>query len=152
MIEAKLKEMGITIPEAPKPLASYIPATLIGTQVFTAGQIPLELGKLKYEGKVGSEISLEDAQEAAKLCAINCLSVIKSVTGSLSKIKRIIKVAVYVASADGFTDQPKVANGASDFLVEIFGEDGKHVRSAVGVSELPINAPVEIEMIAEVTE
>ena len=150
MIEVKLKEKGITIPEAPKPLASYIPAIQIGNLVFTAGQVPLVEGKLKYEGKVGTDVSLEDGQNAAEQCAVNCLSVIKSVVGSLDNIERIVKLTVFVASSEGFTDQPKVANGASDFIVEVFGEQGKHVRSAVGVSELPLNAPVEIEMIVQV--
>lgn len=150
MIEAKIKEMGISLPEAPKPLASYIPAMVVDNLVFTAGQVPLEAGKMKYEGKAGENVSLEDAQNAAKLCAVNCLSVVKSAIGSLDKIKRIVKITVFVASGQGFTDQPKVANGASDFLVDLFGEEGKHVRSAVGVSELPLNATVEIEMIAEI--
>lgn len=149
MFEEKLKELGIEIPEAPKPLASYIPAAISGNLVYTAGQVPLEGGKLNYTGLVGKDISIEDAQKAAKVCAINCLSVIKSVIGDLNKIERILKLTVFVASSDGFVDQPKVANGASDFIVEVFGEKGKHVRSAVGVSGLPINAPIEIEMIAE---
>lgn len=149
MFEEKLKELGIEIPEAPKPLASYIPAAISGNLVFTAGQVPLENGKLNYTGLTGKDISIEDAQKAAKVCAINCLSVIKSAIGDLNRIERILKLTVFVASADGFVDQPKVANGASDFIVEVFGEKGKHVRSAVGVSGLPINAPVEIEMIVE---
>ena len=150
MIEEKLKKLNINIPVAPKPLASYIPVTRVGNLVFTAGQIPLENGTLKYKGKIGKEIDLETGKEAAKLCAINCLSVIKSEIDDLDKIKKIVKVTVFVNSADGFTDQPKVANGASDLLVELFEEKGKHVRSAVGVSELPIDASVEVEMIAEI--
>ncbi len=150
MVNEKLKEMGIEIAEAPKPLASYIPATQLGNLVYTAGQVPLQNGKLNIAGLVGKDVSLEDAQAAAKICAMNCLSAVKSVIGNLDKIERIVKVTVFVASADGFVDQPKVANGASDFFVEVFGEKGKHVRSAVGVSGLPINAPVEIEMIAEI--
>jgi len=140
--------MGIVIPEAPTPLAAYIPALTEGNLVFTAGQLPIISGELKFKGKLGSEISEEEGQKAAELCAINCLSVIKSVLGSLDRIERIIKLTVFVSSANGFSGQPKVANGASEFLVNIFGEAGKHVRSAVGVSELPLNAPVEIEMIA----
>jgi enamine deaminase RidA (YjgF/YER057c/UK114 family) len=150
MIEEKFKEMGIEIPEAPKPLASYIPVIKTGNLIFTAGQIPMANGELKYKGKVGREISLEDGIKAAELCVINCLSVIKSELINLDKIKRIIKVTVFVSSADGFTDQPKVANGASDLLVKVFGENGKHVRSAVGVNELPIGSAVEIEMVVEV--
>ncbi len=152
MYEAKLKEMGIEIPEAPKPLAAYIPAIKTGNLVMTAGQLPMVNGKLTFEGKVGSDVSVEDAKEAAKQCAVNCLSVIKAEIGSLDKIKRIVKIAAFVNSADGFTAQPQVANGASEFVVEVFGDAGKHVRSAVGVNELPINAPVEIEMIVEVVD
>lgn len=150
MIEEKLKKLNIKIPVAPKPLASYIPVTRVGNLVFTAGQIPLENGTLKYKGKIGKEIDLETGKEAAKLCAINCLSVIKSEIDDLDKIKKIVKVTVFVNSVDGFKDQPKVANGASDLLVELFEEKGKHVRSAVGVNELPIDASVEVEMIAEI--
>ncbi|MBI1932767.1 MAG: RidA family protein, partial [Ignavibacteriales bacterium] len=117
MIEEKLKKLNIKIPVAPKPLASYIPVTRVGNLVFTAGQIPLENGTLKYKGKIGKEIDLETGKEAAKLCAINCLSVIKSEIDDLDKIKKIVKVTVFVNSVDGFTDQPKVANGASDLLV-----------------------------------
>ena len=150
MIEEKLKEKGLEIPEAPKPLAAYIPATKVGNLVFTAGQIPMKDGKLVYEGKVGKDISVETAQKAAELCLLNGLSVIKSIIGNLDNITKIVKATVFVNSADGFTDQAKVANGASELLVEIFGEKGKHVRSAVGVNELPINSAVEIELIVEV--
>jgi enamine deaminase RidA (YjgF/YER057c/UK114 family) len=130
MFEEKLKQMGITIPEAVKPLAAYIPAMQVGNLVMTSGQVPISAGVVKYAGKVGKDLSEEEGKEAAKLCALNCLSAVKSV--------------------EGFTAQPKVANGASEFIVEIFGEAGKHVRSAVGVSELPLNSAVEIEMIVEV--
>lgn len=149
MLEEKLKELGIEIPEAPMPLASYIPSTVVGNLVYTAGQVPLINGKLKNAGLVGRDINLADAQEAAKTCAINCLGAVKKAIGDLNKIERIVKLTVFVASEDGFVDQPKVANGASDLLVEIFGDNGKHVRSAVGVTALPLNATVEIEMIAE---
>jgi enamine deaminase RidA (YjgF/YER057c/UK114 family) len=151
MFEEKLKQMGITIPEAVKPLAAYIPAIQVGNLVMTSGQVPISAGEVKYQGKVGKELSEEQGKEAAKLCALNCLSAIKSVIGSLDKIKRIIKLTVFVSSAIGFNAQPKVANGASEYIVKIFGDSGKHVRSAVGVSELPLNSAVEIEMIVEVT-
>ena len=150
MINEKLKGMGVEIPEAPKPLASYIPSIVVDGFVYTAGQVPLVNGKLKHTGIVGKDVSTSDAQEAAKIGTVNCLSVIKSAIGDLDRIEQIVKVTVFVASVENYTDQPKVANGASDFLVEAFGEKGKHVRSAVGVSALPINAPVEIEMIAKI--
>ncbi|MDX1701585.1 MAG: RidA family protein [Melioribacteraceae bacterium] len=159
MIEEKLNEIGFKIPEAPIPLASYIPAVQVGNLVFTAGQIPMKNGELIHKGKIGIPLtegssdeisSVETGIKAAELCTINCLSVIKSVIGDLDMIKRIIKVTVFVNSADSFTEQPKVANGASDLLVKVFGENGKHVRSAVGVNELPIDSAVEVEMIVEV--
>ena len=149
MFDEKAKELGIEIPEAPKPLASYVPALKVEKLIFTAGQLPLQNGNLFAEGKVGDSVSEEEAIKAAEICAINCLSAVKSVTGSLDEIEKIVKVTVFVNSASGFTSQPKVANGASDLLIKIFGDAGKHVRSAVGVSELPMNAPVEIEMITK---
>lgn len=149
MYEQKLKDLGITIPEAPKPLAAYIPAIQEGNLVYTAGQLPMVAGELKYKGKLGASVSEEEGQKAAQTCAINCLSVIKSVIGSLDKIERVVKVTVFINSADDFTAQPKIANGASEFLVNVFGEAGKHVRSAVGVNALPLGAAVEIEMIVK---
>lgn len=150
MFEEKIKQLGITIPEPVKPLAAYIPAMQVGNLVMTSGQVPIYSGAVKYQGKVGRDLSEEEGKEAAKLCAINCLSAVKSVIGNLDKIKRVLKLTVFIASAEGFTAQPKVANGASELIGEIFGEAGKHVRSAVGVSELPLNSAVEIEMIVEV--
>ncbi len=150
MIEEKIKQMGLTIPDAPKPLAAYIPALKIGNMVFTAGQIPMKDGQLVFRGKIGKDLSEEDGKKAAEICVLNCLSVVKSLAGSLDNIKRIIKLTVFVNSADGFTNQAAVANGASELLVKLFSENGKHVRSAVGVNELPINSAVEIEMIAEI--
>ncbi|MDP4173307.1 MAG: RidA family protein [Bacteroidota bacterium] len=149
MIEEKIKELGFEVPEAPKPVAAYIPAIVDGNLVFTAGQLPFSTGELKYKGKLGKEVSEEEGQKAAELCALNCLSAVKSVVGSLDKIERILKVTVFVNSASGFVMQPKVANGASEFFVKVFGEQGKHVRSAVGVNELPMNAPVEVEIMAK---
>ncbi|VAX26369.1 RidA/YER057c/UK114 superfamily, group 1 [hydrothermal vent metagenome] len=150
MIEEKIKELGYELPEAPKPLAAYIPAIRIDNLVFTAGQLPMVNGKLIAEGKLGAEVSNETGIKAAEISALNCLSVVKSVIGDLDKIEQIAKVTVFINSADGFTAQPLIANGTSEFLVKIFGDTGKHVRSAVGVNELPINAPVEIEMIVKV--
>ena len=149
MFEAKLKELGVALPEAPKPLAAYIPATEAGGFVYTSGQIPLEAGELKYKGKVGAELTEEQGYAAAKLCAINCLSAAKSLIGDLDKIEKIVKVTGFVNSAPGFTAQPKVVNGASEFFGEVFGEAGKHARSAVGVSDLPIDAAVEVEIIVK---
>lgn len=149
MIEEKIRELGYQLPGPPKPLAVYIPATVCDNLVYTAGQIALLNGELKFKGKVGKDLSLEDGIEAAQLCALNCLSVIKGEIGNLDLIERIVKVTVFVSSAEGFTDQPKVANGASELFGKIFGESGKHVRSAVGVSELPIGSAVEIELIAK---
>ncbi len=150
MVEEKLKELGIQITEPPKPLAAYIPAKKIDNLVFTSGQLPTKNGKLLHTGKVGYEVTEEEASECAKQSAINCLSAIKSVIGNLDKIETIVKLTVFVSSAVGYTGQPKVANGASEFLGTVFGENGKHARSAVGVSELPMNSPVEIEMIVKV--
>ncbi|MCO6472182.1 MAG: RidA family protein [Melioribacteraceae bacterium] len=152
MIEKKLKELGIEITEPAKPLAAYVPFVKAGDFVFTSGQIPVENGELKFKGKVGKDLSLEEGQAAAKLCLINCLSAVKAAAGSLNSIERIVKITVFVNSAEGFTAQPQVANGASNLLIDIFGETGKHSRSAVGVSELPIDSAVEIEMIAKLKE
>ena len=150
MIEEKLNKLGFKIPPAPKPLAAYIPATKAGNFIFTSGQVPIEDGKIIYKGKVGEDITEDEARKAAELCLINCLSAVKSVAGNLDNIKCIVKLTVFVNSADDFVAQPKIANGASELLEEIFGENGKHVRSAVGVNELPLNSAVEIEMIAVV--
>jgi enamine deaminase RidA (YjgF/YER057c/UK114 family) len=149
MIEEKIKELGYTLPEIANPLAAYIPAIRAGEFVYTSGQVPLVGGELKYAGKVGTDLTLEEGQKAAVICALNGLSAIKGVVGDLNKIEQIIKVTVFVSSANGFTDQPKVANGASELLGNIFGDAGIHTRSAVGVSELPINSAVEIEMIVK---
>lgn len=149
MFEEKAKELGIEIPEAPKPLAAYVSALKVDRLIYTAGQLPLKNGLLIAEGKVGNEVSEEDAFKAAELCAVNCLSAVKSITGSLDEIEQIVKITVFVNSASGFSAQPKIANGASELLVKLFGDVGKHARSAVGVSELPMNAPVEIEMIVK---
>ena len=150
MIEEKINQMGIEIPEAAKPLAAYIPALKVGNLIMTSGQVPVSNGVIKFQGKLGKDLSEDEGKEAAKLCAINCLSAVKSLIGNLDKIKRVVKLTVFVNSSTGFTAQPKVANGASEFIVEVFGDIGKHVRSAVGVNELPLNSAVEIEMVVEV--
>ncbi|KJR97075.1 MAG: endoribonuclease [Peptococcaceae bacterium BRH_c4a] len=150
MYEAKLKEMGITLPVAPKPLAAYVPAVLADRYVYTSGQIPIVDGDLKFKGRVGSDLTEAQGYEAAKICAVNCLSAIKELIGSLDNIERIVKVSGFVNSAQGFASQPKVVNGASELLGEVFGEAGRHARAAVGVSELPMNAAVEVEIIVKI--
>jgi len=151
MIEQKITEIiGHDLPTPAKPLAAYIPALQIGDLIFTSGQLPTREGKLIAEGKVGYEVSEEKGIECARVSAINCLAAIKMIIGDLNRIEQVVKLVVFVNSKIGFTAQPKIANGASEFLVQVFGEKGKHARSAVGVSELPINAPVEIEMIVRV--
>ena len=152
MIEDKLKTMGIELPAAPAPLASYVPAVRAGELVFTSGQLPLVNGQLAQKGKVGREVDPQTAYQAARQCAVNCLAVVQGLTGSLDRVAKIVKVTGYVASAPGFHEQPKVVNGASDLLVEIFGEAGRHARAAVGVSELPLDAPVEVEMVVQLAE
>lgn len=146
----KLKELGIVLPPPPKPVGSYVAGLKTGNLIFVSGQIPLENGVIKLAGKVGKDATLEDAQAAARQCALAGLSIAADVAGGVDHIKRIVRLAVFVNSAPGFTDQPKVANGASDAMVEIFGEAGRHVRAAVGASELPLNAAVEVELVAEV--
>jgi enamine deaminase RidA (YjgF/YER057c/UK114 family) len=150
--EAKIKELGLTIPEAPKPVAAYVPAVRSGNLVYTAGQIPFLNGELKYKGKLGKELTVEEGYEAAKLCALNCLSVIKGVIGDLDKIVRIVRVGGFVNSVPEFSDQPKVVNGASELFGQIFAEAGKHARAAVGSINLPMNAAVEVEVIVEVKD
>lgn len=150
MIEDKIKELGFILPEPPKPLAAYVPAVIAGDFVFTAGQIPVSGGELKYTGKLGKDVSEEEGRKAAEICALNCLSAVKGVIGELDRIEKVIKLAVFVNSAEGFTNQPAVANGASEMMEKIFGQAGSHARSAVGVNELPKNVCVEIELIVKI--
>jgi enamine deaminase RidA (YjgF/YER057c/UK114 family) len=152
MIEEKIKELGFQLPDAPKPVAAYLPALKINNLVFTAGQIPSVKGELKYKGKLGKDIMIDEGRKAAETCALNCLAAVKGVIEDLNKIEQVVKLTVFVNSTESFINQPQVANGASELLEKIFGENGKHVRSAVGVSELPLNASVEIEMIVKVKE
>lgn len=147
MVEDKIHELGYKVPDAPKPLAAYVPAKRDRNLIFTAGQLPFQDGELRFPGKVGKDVSEEDGRKAAEIAALNCLSVIKGITGDLNKIEQVVKLTVFVNNADGFANQPEIANGASEFIVNIFGENGKHARSAVGVSGLPRNAAVEVEMI-----
>lgn len=146
-IEKKLSEMGIELPATPKPVAAYIPAIQTGDLLFTSGQIPIVKGEVKYVGKAGADVSIEDAYQAAKICALNALSAAKSVVGDLDKIEQVVKVVGFVNSAPNFSQQPAVINGASEFLKELLGDQGIHARSAVGVAELPLNVSVELEII-----
>jgi enamine deaminase RidA (YjgF/YER057c/UK114 family) len=146
----KLKAMGLELPPAPAPVASYVPYVKLGDMVMTSGQLPTREGKLVCTGKVGGELSLEQGIEAARIAAINALAQVAECAGGIENVRRIAKLTVFVSSQAGFNDQPKVANGASDLMQELFGEAGKHARSAVGVNELPLDAPVEIEMVATV--
>jgi enamine deaminase RidA (YjgF/YER057c/UK114 family) len=146
---ARLGQLGIVLPEVVAPLASYVPAVRTGNLVFTAGQLPMEAGKLAGTGKVGAEVSPEEGKAMARICALNALAAVNSLVG-IDAVARVVKVVGFVASAPGFHGQPSVVNGASDLLVEVFGDKGAHARSAVGVSELPLDAPVEVELIVEV--
>ncbi|WP_067171082.1 RidA family protein [Microtetraspora niveoalba] len=148
--EKRIADLGLTLPEVVAPLAAYVPAVRTGDYVYTSGQLPMVGGKLAVTGKVGAEVSAEEAAAQARICALNALAAVKSVVGDLSNVVRIVKVVAFVASAPGFTGQPQVANGASELLGEILGDAGKHARSAVGVAVLPMDAPVEVELIAEV--
>ena len=147
---AKIRELGITLPEVAKPAGAYVPAVQSGNLVFTAGQIPLVEGKLFATGKVGKEISVEQAKDIARICALNAVAAIKGVVGDLDRVKKVVKVVGFVASTSDFTQQPQVINGASELLEQIFGENGIHSRSAVGVAVLPLDAPVEVELIVEI--
>ncbi len=149
-IENKIKELGLQLPEPPKPLAAYIPAKQVGNLVFTAGQLPMVNGEIILKGLLGQDVEIDPAYNAAKICTLNALSAIKGVIGDLDKIKQVVRVVGYVASVPTFTQQPAVVNGSSELLLEIFGENGKHARSAVGMAVLPLNAAVEIELTVEV--
>jgi enamine deaminase RidA (YjgF/YER057c/UK114 family) len=146
----RLAALGLALPPAAAPLAAYVPAVRTGGFVYTSGQLPTIEGKLLAVGKVGAEVSAAEAAELARTCTLNALAAAAAAAGGLDAIGRIVKVVGFVASAPGFNGQPQVVNGASELLLEVFGEDGKHARSAVGVAELPLNAPVEVELIAEV--
>ncbi|MBM2826691.1 MAG: hypothetical protein HW403_755 [Dehalococcoidia bacterium] len=148
--EERLKELGITLPPPPRPVAAYVPTVRTGNLLFVSGQVNFLDGKLTHTGKLGAELTVEEGYQACRDAVINALAAIKGELGSLDRVERIVKLVGYVASAPGFHDQPRVVNGASELLVEIFGEAGKHARAAVGAAELPVGAPVEIELIVEV--
>jgi enamine deaminase RidA (YjgF/YER057c/UK114 family) len=149
-VELNLEKLGIAVPEAPKALAAYVMCVRVGNLVFTSGQIATVAGELRWKGKVGRDVTIEQGYEAARACALNCLAVLKAELGDLDRVERVVKVTGYVNSADGFSMQPKVINGASDLLVAAFGERGKHARAAVGVNELPLDTACEVEVIVAV--
>lgn len=149
-VAKRLAELGVDLPPCPAPVASYLPGVAVGNLVFVSGQLPVEDGALLYSGRVGETVTVEEGYEAARLCAIRCLSALQAVVPDLDQVERIAKVTGYVSCANGFTDQPQVINGASDLLQAVFGEKGQHARAAVGVSGLPLGAPVEVELVAYV--
>jgi len=148
----RLAELGLTLPPVTAPVAAYVPAVRTGPHVYVSGQLPMVGGKLPATGKVGGDVSAADAAGLARICALNALAAAAEAAGGLDRISRIVKVTGFVASAPGFNRQPQVVNGASELLIEVFGEAGRHARSAVGVAELPLDAPVEVELIAEVRD
>jgi len=149
-IEDKLKQLKIELPEIAMPLGSYRPCVVSGNYIYVSGQLPLKNGELLLKGVVGEDVSLEEAVQAARACAINSLAILKNETGDLNRIKKIVKVTGYVASSENFYQQADVINGASNLYFDVFGEKGVHARAAVGVYKLPINAPVEVDLIAEI--
>ncbi|HKE67460.1 MAG TPA: RidA family protein [Micromonosporaceae bacterium] len=148
---ARLAELGLELPTSSPPLAAYVPAVRSGNHVYVSGQLPMIDGKLPATGKVGAEVTVEEAKQLAARCALNGLAVIEGIVG-LGRVRRVVKVTGFVASAEGFTGQPGVINGASELFASVFGDAGQHARSAVGVAELPLGAPVEVEVIVEVAD
>ena len=148
-IDARLKALGIDLPTPPPPAANYVPTVTTGKLVFVSGQVPMAPQGVKFVGKLGREFTVEEGREAARICAINVLGCLKAALGDLGRIARVVKVVGFVASAPGFSGQPGVVNGASELFGEVFGEAGRHARSAVGVAELPLGAPVEVELVVE---
>lgn len=149
-LEQRLREMGLELPPVPVPVAAYVPGVQAGQLIFTSGQLPSVQGELRYKGRLGLDLSVEEGYEAARLCAINALAVVKELAGDLAAVERIVKVVGYVNCTDDFTQQPQVINGASELLVELFGPAGRHARAAVGVNTLPLGAAVELDMIVQV--
>jgi enamine deaminase RidA (YjgF/YER057c/UK114 family) len=148
--EERLAELGLSVPEVPKPVAAYIPALRSGAYVYTSGQLPMQDGALLATGKVGADVSVEQAVDCARQCAHNAIAAVNSVVGDLESVEQVVKLVVFVASAPDFTGQPGVANGASELVGSVFGDAGRHARSAVGTAVLPLDAPVEVEMVVEV--
>ena len=148
--EERLRQLGVTLPVPAAPVAAYVPCVRTGNLVYVSGQVPLVDGKPSHPGRLGAEVGLEEGVAAARRCAVNVLAALKAELGELARVRRVVKVTVFVASEPGFTDQPKVANGASELLGEAFGDVGRHARAAVGVAALPLGVPVEVEAIVEV--
>lgn len=146
----RLAELGIELPPVAAPVAAYVPATRVGNQIWTSGQLPSVSGELTATGKIGDQLTADDGAEAARVAALNALAAVADVAGGVDRIKRVVRVVVFVASTPGFTGQPAVANGASNLFGDVFGDAGAHVRSAVGVAVLPLDAPVEVELVVEV--
>lgn len=151
-VESRLAALGHQVPEVVPPVAAYVPAVVSGRYVYTSGQLPMVGGQMPGTGKVGAEVTPEDGKKMAEYCALNAIAAVKSVIGDLDKVVRVVKVVGFVASAPDFTGQPQVVNGASELLGAAFGDRGVHARSAVGVVGLPLDAPVEVEMIVEVAD
>jgi enamine deaminase RidA (YjgF/YER057c/UK114 family) len=149
VIEERLAELGIELPPAPQPVASYIPVKVVGDLAWVAAQIPMQDGAVTVTGYAGAGVTTEEANAGARRCAIQALAALRAALGTLDRVKGIVKVDVFVASASGFTEQPTVANGASDLLVEVFGDEGRHARAAVGVAELPLGAAVEVGLLVQ---
>jgi len=149
-IESRLKELGVTLPSPPVPVASYVPCTITGNLVYVSGQIPIADGAIKYVGKLGVDVALETGQAAAQLCAINVLAQLKAAIGELDRVVRCVKLGVFVNAAPDYTQHPEVANGASDLIAAVFGDAGKHARAAVGVGSLPRGVAVEVEAVFEI--
>ena len=148
--QERLEKMGLRLPPPPKPAGAYLPAMRTGNLIYVAGQLPFVDGELKYVGKIGADLNVEQGYEAARICALNALSIIQAEVGSLERVSQMVRVAGFVCSGSGFTDQPQVVNGASEFLADVFEKRGQHARIAVGVAELPLGAAVELEVLAEV--
>ena len=150
--EERIAELGLTLPEVPAPVAAYVPAVLAGRMVYTSGQLPMVKGELLMTGHLGVDVDIEAAAACARVCALNAIAAVKSVVGDLSRVVRIVKVCGFVASAPNFTQQSAVMNGASDLIISIFGESGRHARTSIGVAVLPLGAPVEVELTVEVSD
>jgi enamine deaminase RidA (YjgF/YER057c/UK114 family) len=149
--EARLSELGLELPSSPPPVASYVPIVISGDLAFVAGQLPIEEGVLLWSGKLGADLDVADGAAATRRCGLQALAVLRDALGTLDRIRRIVKLTVYVASAPGFVQHPKVADGVSDLMAEVFGDDGRHARVSIGVIELPLGAPVEVDVVAEIS-